>query len=178
MAKPVFNPQDIIPLFDRYLSERRLAFSGVAIGGAALSVLGIVERTTRDVDILEPAIPGDVLDAARAFAAKHGLAEDWLNVGPASLVQHLPDGWRRRLQPLYSGKSLVLSTLGRIDLIRSKLWATCDRMRDVEDLVALNPTDDEVHLAADWVKPLDANPGWPAHVDTMAAALKKRLGRG
>jgi hypothetical protein len=94
------------------------------------------------------------------------------------LPQHLPPDWRARVQLLYAGQSLHLSTLGRIDLIRSKLWAMCDRMRDVEDLVALQPDDHEVELAVEWVKPLDANPEWPRHVETMAQALLRRLGRG
>lgn len=178
MQKPVFNPSEIIPLFDNYLSERQLAFSAIAIGGAALSILGVVSRSTRDVDLLEPMIPEPVAAAARSFAAKHALSADWFNSGPTSLLQHLPPNWRARVQLLYAGKSLHLSTLGRIDLIRSKLWAMCDRMRDVEDLVALKPDDQEVELAVAWVKPLDLNPNWPHHVETMALALLRRLGRG
>lgn len=178
MLKPVFNPAEIIPLFDRYLSEGQLTFSAVAIGGAALSILGIVSRSTRDVDLLEPCIPEPIASAAKAFAKKHGLSTDWFNAGPSSLLHHLPADWRSRTQSLYTGKSLQLSTLGRIDLIRSKLWAMCDRMRDIDDLVALQPDDPEIELAVAWVKPLDANPQWPAHVDDMAVALRRRLDRG
>src|SRR5690606_2942500 len=100
------------------------------------------------------------------------------NSGPSILLQHLPTDWRSRIQQLYVGQSLRLSTLGRVDLIRSKLWAMCDRMRDVEDLIALQPDEREIELAVAWVKPLDANPDWPVHVESMALALRRRLGRG
>ena len=178
MPKPVFNPTEIIPLFDSYLDERKLTFAAVAIGGAALSILGVVSRSTRDIDLLEPIIPESVATAAKAFAAMHGLSADWFNSGLSSLLQHLPADWHSRVQQLYAGKSLNLSTLGRIDLIRSKLWAMCDRMRDVEDLIALKPDDYEIDLAVTWVKPLDAHPDWPKHVENMSAALRRRLGRG
>lgn len=178
MGTVAFNPIEIIPLFDRYLSEQTLTFSAVAIGGAALSILGVVSRSTRDVDLLEPMIPDSIVEAARTFAAKHSLSPEWLNSGPSSLLHHLPADWRTRIQPLYAGPSLQLSTLGRIDFIRSKLWAMCDRMRDVDDLVALEPGDREIELAAAWVKPLDAHPQWPEHVENMVRALRRRLGRG
>ncbi len=178
MPSALFNPQDIIPAFDRYLGSVGLTFSAIAIGGAALSVLGVITRHTRDLDLLEAEIPHAIRKAAVEFAIRHELAEDWLNTGPASLAKDLPASWRARTQPLFDGKNLKLSTLARIDLIRTKLWAMCDRMRDVDDLVALAPSDAELATAAAWVAPLDANPDWPAHVETNVAALRGRLGRG
>lgn len=178
MTTGLFNPQDIIPAFDRFLGGRGLNFTAVAIGGAALSVLGVVSRYTRDLDILEPDVPEPIRKAAIDFATKQKLAEDWLNSGPASLVKDLPLGWRVRTQVLYDGAHLKLTTLARIDLVGVKLWAMCDRMRDVDDLVALAPTDDELATAAAWVTPLDANPNWCEHVAANVAALKRRLGRG
>jgi hypothetical protein len=50
-------------------------------------------------------------------------------------------------------------------------------MRDVDDLVAINPNDAEIEIAVRWVSPLDANPAWPKHVESMAQALKRRLDR-
>lgn len=83
--------------------------------------------------------------------------------------------WRNDLQPLYIGDSLVLKTLSRLNLIRTKFWAMCDRMRDLDDLIALDPTAKEIAMAVQWVIPLDANPGWQRHVETMALSLKERL---
>lgn len=176
MEKVLFNPQKIIPAFDEFLGGRGLTFSAIAIGGAALSILGIIQRGTRDLDLLETEIPSDIQQAAYDFAMAHLLAENWLNSGPSSLAKDLPAGWQKTIQPLYSGQNLKLSTLARIDLIRSKLWAMCDRLRDIEDLIAMAPTPEELVLAAEWVKPLDGNKDWPAHVDINIASLRRRLG--
>jgi len=177
-VKLTFNPKEIIPAFDRFLGNRGIVFSAIAVGGAALAILDIVIRGTRDLDLLEPEIPPAVAKAAKEFAQLHGLSEDWLNCGPGSLARELPPDWKSTVVPLFNGKNLRLSTLSRINLIRAKLWAMCDRMRDLEDLVALAPTDDEINLAAVWVKPLDGNPGWPAHVDLTIQILRRSLGRG
>ncbi len=173
----IFDPLKIVQEFDKFLGEKSIEFSAVVIGGSALALLGIVRRGTRDVDLLDTSIPEDVKAAASDFAKLHGIAETWLNSGPASLARDLPSDWKARVQPLFTGKNLELWTLDRIDLIRSKLWAMCDRMRDLEDLVALAPTEDELTQAVNWIKPLDANPGWPAHVDTAVSILRRRLGR-
>lgn len=176
--QPVFDPKVIVPLFDRYLTERGLTFSAIAIGGAALAILEIIARPTRDVDLLEHEIPKVIREAAQTFATTHALSEDWLNTGPSSLMQNLPPDWRKNLQSLYAGQSLNLSTLGRRDFILAKFWAMCDRMRDIDDLVAIAPTDIEIKFASDWAKPLDGNPQWPQHVENMAFALRRRLGHG
>ena len=85
-------PIKTIEAFDRFLHDRGLRFDGVVIGGAALSLLGVVSRPTKDVDILVPRIPPEIAVAARAFAAKiraigEILHDDWLNNGPASLAE-------------------------------------------------------------------------------------------
>jgi hypothetical protein len=40
--------QAILLSFDQYLTERRLQFDAVVIGGAALNLLGVVSRLTKD----------------------------------------------------------------------------------------------------------------------------------
>ena len=105
----------------------------------------------------------------------HGLSENWFNSGPVDLLQSLPSNWRSDLSPLDTGESLVLKTISRLNFIRTKFWAMCDRMRDLDDLVAMNPSDEDIEIAVQWVKPLDANPDWPRHVESMAQALKRRL---
>ena len=171
-----FDPKETIPAFDRFLESRKISFTAIAVGGAALSILGIISRGTGDLDLLETSIPTDVQLAAKEFAIANDISETWLNNGPASLARDLPLGWRNRIQQLYFGKSLKLWTLSRMDLIRSKFWAMCDRLRDVDDLIALAPSLEEIALAVDWVKPLDANPNWPAYADKTADILKARLG--
>ncbi len=58
-------PVEIIEAFDRFLRDRGLQFDAVVIGGAALSLLGVVSRPTKDVDILVPKIPHEIHVAAR-----------------------------------------------------------------------------------------------------------------
>jgi len=118
---------ELLDDFDRYLADRSLTYDGVVIGGAALILLGVISRATEDVDCLDPRIPPPIKAASVEFSRGHGLKEDWFNNGPESLKRDLPEGWGSRLSPLYKGKALDLSTLGRSDLLRSKLFAYCDR---------------------------------------------------
>lgn len=178
MGTALFNPREIIPAFDAFLGERGLSFRAIAIGGAALAILGVITRHTRDLDLLDASIPSDILEAAQEFAKLHGLSEEWLNSGPSSLANDLPPTWVERTQTLYQGLHLTLVTLARVDLIRVKFWAMCDRMRDLEDLVALAPTEEELAQAVAWVIPLDGHPDWAAHVAANESVLRGRLGRG
>jgi hypothetical protein len=85
------RPIETIDAFDQFLRDRGLRFDAVVIGGAALSLLGVVSRPTKDIDILVPEIPQEIHVAARAFAVEiratgEILQDDWLNNGPASLA--------------------------------------------------------------------------------------------
>jgi hypothetical protein len=62
------RPIETIEAFDQFLRGRGLRFDAVVIGGAALSLLGVLSRPTKDVDILVPEIPPEIHVAARAFA--------------------------------------------------------------------------------------------------------------
>jgi hypothetical protein len=91
--------REILVSFDRYVSERGLHFEAVVIGGAALNLLGVVSRMTKDCDILYPEIPKEIAEASRAFAIEaraqgETLQDDWLNNGPASLRSQLLPQWR------------------------------------------------------------------------------------
>ena len=48
------KPAEVLAAFDRYLAARSLRLEGVVIGGAALNLLGVVSRPTKDCDILLP----------------------------------------------------------------------------------------------------------------------------
>lgn len=163
------NTREIITRFDQYLFAKELRFEAVAIGGAALNLLGVVARPTKDCDILCPAIPAEIAEASRSFAIelrREGglLQDDWLNNGPVSLADHLQPGWEDRLQPLFAGKAIHLRSLHRSDLLCAKLFALCDRGIDLGDCMALAPTSDELITVFSWLEHQDANPGWPAHV--------------
>jgi hypothetical protein len=174
-------PRSTIEAFDRYLADRGLRLDAVVIGGSALALLEVIARETRDFDILAPALDRSVADAARDFAAAQRslgvpLMDDWLNNGPMQLADVLPADWRLRVRVAYDGMAVHLDTLGRADLLCTKLFALCDRGTDLTDCLALAPTADEIAEALPWVAYQDANPDWPAHVAATLADLKRRLG--
>jgi hypothetical protein len=175
------KPKETIRLFDDFLDKRGLRLKAVVIGGTALALLGVVSRQTRDCDVLDPQIPEDMKLAAREFAASRrdageSLDDDWLNNGPASLIRQLPDGWKKRLEQVFAGKALSLHSLGRTELLMSKLFALCDRGIDIQDCIALAPTHDELTRIIPWLTEQDLNPDWPAHVRAAMADLAARLG--
>lgn len=173
--------RDALKSFDKYLEKEDLAFSATVIGATALIVMGIVDRATADVDCLAPIIPADIKEASQRFAKSYKgpdgpLHADWLNNGPESLIRDLPKGWEQRVNILFKGRRLKLTTLSRLDLLRSKLFAYCDRQQDLEDCIALRPTAAELSECLGWVEERDANPGWPDHVRRSFRLLARRLG--
>ncbi len=171
----------VIEAFDRYLVARGLALDAVVVGGTALNLLGVTTRVTQDCDVLYPDLPDAIVQVARAFASEWRsaggqLRDDWLNNGPASLNRQLPPGWQDRVTLAFQGAALVLRTPGRADLLRSKLFALCDRGIDLPDCIALAPTAEELRDLLPWVQYQDANPDWPEHVRATLAGLAERLG--
>jgi hypothetical protein len=176
-------PRPTIEAFDRHLTSLAVRFEGVVIGGTALVLMGVVQRNTKDVDILLPTLPEDVALASRDFAlqqrqAGDDLDDDWFNNGPIQLGDVLPPGWRERVERIFVGRSLVLSTLGRADLLKSKLFALCDRGTDMADCIALAPTAEELAECLPWLEFQDGNELWPAHVRSTMAELARRLDHG
>lgn len=94
----------------------------VVCGGAALNALGLVERTTSDIDVVGFAdevkerivvrraeFPSWLREAAGKVARDLGLPKDWLNDGPASLIElGLPEGFADRLNRIEVGTSLAV----------------------------------------------------------------------
>lgn len=116
------------------------SYSIVAIGGAAMNLLGYVSRATTDVDIVafgrsgqavglipppEP-LPAPLLQAARIVARDMGLDPDWFNNGPAGQWQTgLPPGLETRVHWRDYGP-LRVGLADRRDLIFFKLYAAAD----------------------------------------------------
>ena len=128
-----------------------------------MNLLGVILRPTKDCDVLWPALPPEVASAGREFAKERRrsgetLDDHWLNDGPSSLTRELPSGWRDRLQTAWVGRAIELRTLGRIDLLRSKLFALCDRAIDLPDCLALAPTRAELEAILAWLEQRDLDP--------------------
>jgi Nucleotidyltransferase of unknown function (DUF6036) len=145
----------------------------VVIGGSALLALGLVERTTKDVDIvalrsgddLEGAKPlPDGLRAAGDLVARDfSLPAEWLNPGPTELLEFgLPDGFVDRLQRRDYGEALVVYLASRYDQIHFKLYAAVDQGpgKHEQDLRALAPSEAELAAAARWSRTQDPSDGY------------------
>lgn len=175
------HPRQTLEAFDQFLAARGLRLDAIVIGGAALELLGVISRPTKDCDILHPSLPAAILATAREFAQAQraqgdALDDDRLNNGPEQLAQVLPPGWEQRTQPAFSGAVLSLRAPGRLDLLRTKLFALCDRGTDLRDCMALAPSKDELDEARKWVQQQDGNPDWPVHVGAVLDDLARRLG--
>jgi len=156
------------------LEARGLHYEVVLIGGGNLILRGLVTRpTTKDLDLLgewtadgvKPMRPMPeplsvaIIDVARTF----GLASEWVNLGPESLLDlGLPDGFLGRLERHDYG-GLVTWLADRVDMVCFKLYAAVDlgpRSRHLQDLRELRPDRDELLTAARWTLTHDPSPGY------------------
>ena len=152
----------LIQLNDLIGLETEDCFELIVCGGSALIALGLVQRTTKDIDVVamiangktidpEP-LPGELVKSAAKLAKFSGLPADWLNTGPADLFRlGLPEGFAQRLVTRVIGANLILHYTSRFDQIHFKLYASVDRGGyHITDLLALAPTDEELRQAAAW----------------------------
>ncbi|MCK4395472.1 hypothetical protein KAW96_02635 [candidate division WOR-3 bacterium] len=149
----------------------------VVCGGAALNIIGYVQRTTEDVDIISfvdkdadgktvlikasPLKPV-LVEAAKKVQRDFNLKENWLNAGPASVMDFgLPERLMNRVETRNYGKNLIIHFLTRYDQIHFKLYAAVDRGgKHVDDLLALRPTAEELEKAACWSMAHDISDGY------------------
>lgn len=151
-------------------------------------MLEISVRTRRDIDILAVVedgalrsaapLPPELREAVRDVGRNLGLAEDWLNPGPTSLLDlGLPAGFMERARRLVFG-SLTVDFAGRFDQICFKLYAATDqgpRSKHVQDLRQLDPTLDELRAAAKWTRSHDPSPGFLRELQRTLAAFGSEL---
>src|SRR5262245_34784292 len=114
------------------LADRKLAYELVAVGGGALALVGLIERSTRDLDIvgvlqegaLAPAVelPAPLAEAVGDVARALDLSEDWVNGDPARRIRELPEGFLARCSRREFGP-LVVWLARRVDQIYLKLFA-------------------------------------------------------
>lgn len=150
----------------------------VVCGGAAMIAIGLLSRTTRDVDIVAlldadsrklvapVPLPDHLLKAASEVAEVLNLPKDWLNNGPSrdegGLFQMgLPVGFQGRLHTREYGSHLTVWFIDRVDQIHFKLYAAVDRGGyHISDLEALKPTPQELTQAARWTLTHDVSQGF------------------
>lgn len=168
----------------------------VVVGGTALNLLGIVQRTTNDVDVLaisqrrddsgevtlappDP-LPEPLRRAIVRVARDFQLFDNWMNTVVGLQWQTgLPAGLERRLHWLrYGGLRVGLVT--RYDLIFLKLYAAADSSGPssvhFQDLLALRPNERELQAAAAWVREQDPTPEFSTIVEQVMTHVRERLG--
>lgn len=171
--------EEALTLVGEYLEAQGESLALVAIGGSGLLLLGVIQRATKDLDVIASVTDQDYLRAdtlppvlleARQSVADHlGLDPYWLNSAPRSLLnpllpnQGLPEGFQERVVLRRFG-ALTLHLAGRLDQICFKLHAAVDRLdprgKHVQDLEALAPTRDELLFAARWTRLQDPSEGF------------------
>lgn len=177
--------QHALAALGELLEARGLHYEVVVIGGGNLILRGLVSRpTTKDVDLLGEWTPGGMRrmrplpesfgEAITDVARTYGLATDWINPGPDSLLDFgLPDGFADRLERL-DLRGLVIWFAGRFDMVCFKLYAAVDhagRGRHAQDLRELRATSDELLVAARWTITHDPSPGFRAGLVSMLGDL-------
>jgi len=135
-------------------------------GGASLNVLGQVRRTTKDIDIMgivkreesgkfnveEAVLPQWFIDAADRVKKDFNLPDNWINVGPTSIVRFgLPKNFEKRLIKKRYSNALCVYYISRLDQIHFKLYASADKGgHHIDDLLELKPKNKEIEQAALW----------------------------
>jgi hypothetical protein len=177
------------------LAAERAEVGIVVVGGTALNLLGIVARTTRDVDVLavvsstaqagsvvlappDP-LPEPLRQAIVTVARDLGLSASWMNtVAGLQWQTGLPPGLERRLHwRRYGG--LTVGLADRYDLIFFKLYAAADSGGPFsvhsQDLLALRPTEGELSAAATWVREQDPTPDFLSILEQVIEHVRASL---
>lgn len=165
------NLEEALSLLGTLLSDRGQHFAVVAVGGGGLQLIGVIDRPTKDIDLVAlitgdslvnpgASLPQTLAEAVADVARVLELDPAWMNSGPASLLNlGLPDGFQARLEHrIYGG--LQLSLASRFDQIHLKLYAAADDApggKHHVDLKRLRPSHEELRTAAAWAKTHDAS---------------------
>lgn len=156
-----------------------------------MNLLGIVRRSTSDVDVIARAyrdedgelrlsqaepFPESLQRAVRSVARDLGLPEDWMNaeVG-AQWVQGLPP-WIVNDITWWAYGNLDVGLVGRRTLIALKLFAAVDSgpgSVHVQDLLALVATEAELEESRRWVMTQDAYEGFTSMIAQVIEHVRR-----
>lgn len=177
-------------LADELALRRSPLYELCVVGGSALGLLGLIDRPTKDIDVVALAesegtvlslrhagvLPQPLVVAIAEVAVQLGIDGQWLNNGPASLMDcGLPDGFESRLTSRRYGSQLRIHIASRADQICLKTYAAADVAgRHLTDLVALSPTGDEMSFAFAWVMQQDDSAALRSQLAQLADYLEVR----
>ena len=187
--------EELLNAVGSHLEGQKSEAAIVVVGGATLSVLGIVDRPTKDVDVIAQArrddggnwtltppmpLPEALQKAVALVGRDYGLAANWLNTEVGAQWPHgLPEStlldteWRR-----YA--ALWVGFVGRQTLITLKLFAAVDRGPEsvhYQDLLALQPTSSELATAEEWVVGQDTSELFPSLIQDVISHVRRDLQR-
>ncbi len=162
--------ENALKVLGQLLADRGHHYEIVVVGGGSLLLLKLLERTTKDLDLVAvvekgefisaKSLPQVLVDAAGEVGRALELGKDWLNSGPAPLFEMgLPSGFETRMHTRhYSGLTVHLAD--RFDQICFKLYASVDQgpqSKHFSDLMTLKPTTQELEKAKNWCQSHDVS---------------------
>jgi hypothetical protein len=177
--------EELLEALGQLLEARGHSYTLITVGGGSLLLQRLSVRPTRDLDVIAvgsgealrtaEVLPTPLLAAARDVGVAAGVGENWLNAGPAGLMDlGLPAGFDERAEVRRFG-SLTLHIASRFDQICFKLYAAVDQApasKHLDDLRLLEPTGEELVAAARWSMTHDASEGYRGQL----LALLRMLG--
>jgi hypothetical protein len=168
---------ELLAALGEQLASAGRPYELVVIGGSALLALGLVDllalRTGEELTRPDP-LPTELATAAERVGRDFGLRHDWLNAGPASMLDlGLPAGFTQRLQERRYGRALAVHFASRLDQIHFKLYALVDQGpgRHETDLRQLDPSEQELIAAARWTRTHDPSPGFRGGLEQVLRFL-------
>ena len=185
MALDRTGADEALTALGELLAQSGERFELVVIGGAGLLALGLIDRSTRDVDVValrrgadlieaEP-FPRPLVEARNRVAEDFDLPESWLNAAPSRLLDFgLPVGFAERLERRDYGPALTVWLASRFDQIHFKLYALADQAPGSKhdlDLRALEPTGGELLAASRWAITHDPSEGFRQELLRVLAYL-------
>ena len=186
--------EELLAAVGEHLAAMHATAAIVVVGGGALSIMGWVDRTTNDIDVIARArraegrwvvgppepLPPVLIEAVARVARDYALANDWLNTAVAMQWRTgLPERFVEEVEWRRFG-ALDVGFAGRRSIIALKLFAAVDQGSEsvhFQDLVALDPMDSELDDAVDWVARQDPSPGFARLVEEEVGNVRDALGR-
>jgi hypothetical protein len=168
----------------KLLQDRNLDYQVVAIGGGGLLLVGLMIRTTKDLDLVAlidkgelisaKPLPNPLMRAIEEVAIAFNMSKDWINIGPSDLLTlGLPHGFKNRLSTIRYG-GLTIHLAGRFDQICFKLYATVDQgptSKHYADLKHLKPNKHELAEAKKWCITHDPSEGFFKELEAIINEL-------
>lgn len=178
------NLENALFMLGQRLARSKQYHEVVAIGGASLVLLGYIDRTTKDLDLVAvmesghlksaKPLPQNLLKEIELVGTALGIGKNWVNGGPTSLLEAgLPEGFKNRLIiRKYDG--LTIHFAGRLDQICFKLYAAVDqgpKSKHFADLKRLEPTHNELLTAEKWCLTQDVSLEFATFLTQALSAL-------